>query len=284
MTSGAIVVTGAASGIGRRATVRFARAGHHVVVVTRSEARAAGVLDDARTAARRGGRVTSIPADLADLTQVRAAAGAIAALGPVRAIVNNAAVLAIARRRPRVTVDGIEEILAVNHVAPFVLVATLLPHLTDDARVVAAGSKGLTAMPWLRLDLDDLDSRRHWSPVRAYYRSKLAQLTFTAELRRRGVRAVALRIPSVRLDEERLATYPTLLRLAYRPKMRFAAAPDTVAASYVDVVLGAAPAAGHVDVRGRPVRWPDGSSDPVLGRQLWGCTEHLAAGTGPATS
>jgi NAD(P)-dependent dehydrogenase (short-subunit alcohol dehydrogenase family) len=275
MDTGTIVVTGAATGIGRRAAIQLTQAGHDVVVVTRSQGRAAGVVEEATAHARAGGRVTSVPADLADLAQVHGAAERIAALGPVQALVNNAAILAIGRRRPRLTVDGIEEVFAVNHVAPFVLTTALLPQLLAGGRVIAAGSKGLSAMPWLRLDLDDFDSRQRWSPVRAYYRSKLAQLAFTAELRRRGVVATALRIPSVRLDDERLAAYPRLLQVAYRPKMRLAADPEAVAARYVDLSTGPVPVAGHVDERLRPVPWPNGTGDSDLGARVWSLTEGL---------
>lgn len=275
---GSIVITGAATGIGRRAAVQLTRRGWHVVVVTRSDDRAAEVVAEATTSARDGGRITGVAADLADLGQVRRAAVRIADLGPVRAIVNNAAILAVARRRPHVTTDGVEEVLAVNHVAPFVLTTMLRPHLTATGRVVLAGSKGLMVLPWLRLDLDDLDSRRRWSPVRAYYRSKLAQLAFAAELCRRGLDACVLAIPSVRLDSERVAAYPRLVRLAYRPKLRLAADPAVVAARYVDLVRAARPVTGHVDTRLRPVRWPAGTHDAELGAQVWSITEALAAG------
>lgn len=271
-----IVVTGAASGIGRRTAVALARRGHHVVVVTRSEARAECVVEEASATARAGGRVTVVPADLADLRQVRRAVARIAELGEVHGVINNAAILAFRPRRPRLTADGIEEVFAVNHVAPFVLTTGLAPALAPGAAVIVAGSRGLAKVPWLRLDPDDLDSRARWSPVRAYYRSKIAQLTFVAELRRRGTPAVALRVPSVRLDEERLATYPWLLRQAYRPKMRFAADPATVAASYVALATADARPWGHVDERGRPVRWPNGSGEGRVGREVWARTAELA--------
>jgi NAD(P)-dependent dehydrogenase (short-subunit alcohol dehydrogenase family) len=276
MDTGTIVVTGAATGIGRRAVVQLARAGRHVIAVTRSDDRAAGVVGEATDAARAGGRVTSVPADLADLAQVRSAAERIAAIAPVQAVVNNAAILAIARRRPRITTDGIEEVFAVNHVAPFLLTTALGPHLVDGGRVVIAGSRGLTAMPWLRLDLEDIDSRRRWSPVRAYYRAKLAQLSFAAQLQRRDVAAAALQIPSVRLDHERLAAYPRLPQLAYRPKMRLAADPSVVAARYTELATGATAVTGHVDARLRPIRWPDGTGDDDLGAQVWSLTAELA--------
>jgi NAD(P)-dependent dehydrogenase (short-subunit alcohol dehydrogenase family) len=278
--SGAIVITGAASGIGRRTAVQLAAAGRHVIVVTRSDVRAEEVVAEATAAGRDGGRVTSVPADLADLAAVRGAVERIADMTAVDAVISNAAVLAVARRRPQLTVDGIEEMFAVNHVASFVLTTGLLEHMGADGRVVVAGSKGLVAMPWLRLDPDDLDSRRRWSSTRAYYRSKLAQLLFVAELRRRRVTAVALRIPSVRLDDERLANYPRALQLAYRPKQRMAADPSAVAACYVDLATGPDPAYGHVDERGRAVGWPNGADDPSVAAHLWERTERIVQQVG----
>ncbi|CAN5919092.1 hypothetical protein BH23ACT10_BH23ACT10_02680 [soil metagenome] len=283
MDDGTIVVTGAATGIGRRAAVELARRGHRVVVVTRSDDRTAAVLAEA-AATRRDARAVGVAADLADLRQVRDAVERIAELGPVQAVINNAAILAVARRRSTVTPDGIEEICAVNHVAPFVLTIGLLDHLIDDGRVINAGSKGLTVMPWLRLDPDNLDglvAGRRWSSARAYYLSKLAQLAFTAELCRRGVTATALRIPSVRLDDERLRTYPRLLQLAYRPKMALATDPESVARRYVELAVGASPPCGHVDERGRAIGWPNGSGAANLGAQVWWHTSALAGGTYP---
>ena len=274
---GTVVVTGAASGIGRRAAVQLAAAGRRAVLVARSHERAAGVVADARAAARHGGDVVVVPADLADLAQVRVAAAAIRELGPVAALINNAAVFDLSRTRPRITSDGIEETFAVNHVAPFVLGAELRPVLRDDAVVVTAASKGLLALPWLRLDPDDLDSRGRYAPTRAYYRSKIAQLLFTAELARRGTGAVALRIPSVRVDDDKLRGYPAHLRAPYRLKALFAAEPSAIAAQYVGLAAGPPPeTARYVDERGHTVRWTNGTDDPELGAWLWQRTGELA--------
>ena len=130
-------------------------------------------------------------------------------------------------------------------------------------------------MPWLRIDPADLDSRRRWSAVRAYYRSKIAQLAFTAELARRGVPAAALRVPSVRLDDTRLAVYPRLLQIAYRPKQRLATDPARVAAAYVALVERDEPQVGHIDLRGRRLPWPNDSGDPALVARVWAATEEF---------
>jgi len=277
-----IVVTGAASGIGRRAAVQAAAAGNHAVVIARSHERAHDLVAEATAAARDGGKVTVVPADLADLAQVRRAAERIVELGPIDALINNAATFNMARRQSRLTVDGIEETFAVNHVAPFVLTAALRPALRDDAMVVTAGSKRLLWLPWLRLDPDDIDSRNHYSPIRGYFRSKIAQLAFTAELARRGVGAVALRVPSVRVDDDKLIGYPAHLRAPYRLKAPIAADPAVIAARYLALAASAPTArARYVDERGREVRWTHGTDVPAFGTWVWDQTAALAGSTAP---
>jgi NAD(P)-dependent dehydrogenase (short-subunit alcohol dehydrogenase family) len=282
--AGAVVLTGAASGIGRRAAVQLAASGCRTIVVVRSRQRALRVMAQATAAARHGGAITVVVADLADLSQVRRAAGEIARMGPVAALINNAAVFDLSRRRPQLTVDGIEETFAVNHVAPFVLTNALQPALRDDAMIVTAASKGLIALPLLRLDPDDLDSRTRYRPTRAYYRSKIAQLAFTAELGRRGVGAAALRIPSVRVDDDKLAGYPAHLRAPYRFKALFAADPAAIAAQYVGLASGPPTSvARYVDDRGRTVRWTNGTSDPAFDAWVWDRTAALVGDVTPAT-
>lgn len=281
-TAATVVITGAASGIGRRAAVQLAAAGRRTVIVARSHPRARAAVAAAEAAARHGGTVTVIAADLADLAQVRRAAEQIARLGPVAGLIHNAAVFDLSRTRAQLTVDGIEETFAVNHVAPFVLTNALWPVLRDDAVVVTAASKGLLALPRLRLDPGDLDSRRRYRPTRAYYRSKIAQLAFTAELGRRGLRAVALRIPSVRVDDDKLTGYPLLLRAPYRAKALFAADPSMIAARYGMLVGSGGHGASYVDERGRAVRWTNHAADPDLGAWLWDRTHSLAGGDAPA--
>jgi NAD(P)-dependent dehydrogenase (short-subunit alcohol dehydrogenase family) len=107
-------------------------------------------------------------------------------------LVNNAG-MSMARRQE--TVDGLEMVFATNHLAPFLLTNLLLPVLKAGApaRIVTVSS-GVQAMA--KLDLDDLQSTRHYSEIDAYNQSKLANLLFTYELARRiagtGVTANAL--------------------------------------------------------------------------------------------
>src|SRR5262249_15220597 len=96
-------------------------------------------------------------------------------------LLNNAGAV---NRKRRLTVDGIERTFAVNHLGYFLLTHLLLDRLVASAparvvSVASAGHRGGT------LDFDDLGFARGYSIMRAYARSKLANVLFAAELARR---------------------------------------------------------------------------------------------------
>ncbi len=163
------VVTGANSGIGLEVTRKLTAAGAHVVLAVRD------VEKGRRAAADVGGRTSVRGLDLADLSSVREFAAQWD--GPIAGLVNNAGIMMVAQGR---TVDGFERQMGTNHFGHFALTNLLLPQVTD--RVVTVSS-GLHRGP--QLDLDDLDSTSRYVPGRAYQKSKLANLLFTAELQRR---------------------------------------------------------------------------------------------------
>ena len=106
------MVTGAASGIGAGIAVAFAREGADVVVVDLvDEARAAPVLDAVRAAGR---TAVFVQADVADEGSVAAmAAFAVAALGHVDVLVNNAGIFTQSLLEDMAVADW-DRVLAVN--------------------------------------------------------------------------------------------------------------------------------------------------------------------------
>jgi NAD(P)-dependent dehydrogenase (short-subunit alcohol dehydrogenase family) len=92
------------------------------------------------------------------------------------------------------TVDGFEETFQVNHLAPFLLTRLLIDKLiASGAALIQTSSIGARMAG--RLDIDDLDLDRHFSPVRVYNAAKLENILFTRELHRRyharGISAAA---------------------------------------------------------------------------------------------
>ena len=94
-------------------------------------------------------------------------------------LVNNAGIFMPRREE---TPEGHELVLAVNHLAPFVLTRALLPALRraaaarGQARIVNIGS---STSDRARIYPDDLEGRRRWGLVHTYGQSKLALLIAT---------------------------------------------------------------------------------------------------------
>jgi NAD(P)-dependent dehydrogenase (short-subunit alcohol dehydrogenase family) len=83
-----------------------------------------------------------------------------------------------------VTGDGLEMTFALNHMSYFILTKALAVKLeaSAPARIVSTAS---SAHQGAKLDFDDLQSERNYGSLRAYGRSKLANILFTRELARR---------------------------------------------------------------------------------------------------
>lgn len=206
-----IVLTGASDGIGTAAVRTLANRGDRVIAVGRSRAKTAAV-------AREAG-AEPLTADFARLDDVRALAEQVAArTDRVDVLVNNAG--AVLGRRA-LTVDGHEGTLQVNHLAPFLLTHLLRDRLTAAGRATVVTTSS-AAHRFGRLDLDDLDHTRGYTPNRAYGRAKLANILFTRGLHDRwyddGVRAVAFHPGMVATNFA--ASSGSWFRLAYRTPLR----------------------------------------------------------------
>lgn len=118
------LLTGATAGIGRRFAHVLVDAGARVALVARRE----DLLDE--LVAELGSQVIAVPADLADSdAAARAADTALAELGSVDIIVNNAAFIAGGVRAEDESTTEIETTLGVNLIAPIVIAQRLFPHM-----------------------------------------------------------------------------------------------------------------------------------------------------------
>jgi NAD(P)-dependent dehydrogenase (short-subunit alcohol dehydrogenase family) len=181
-----IVITGATAGIGLAAARALAGRGAYVIGVGRSVGRC-GEARKAVLAECPDARIDFCTADLSSQRQVRELGASIRkyveAVGEhkVDVLINNAGTVSswyVA------TEDGYELQFAVNHLAPFLLTHELMAllQLAPSARVIttSSGSHFRTSMHWA-----DVMYRRHYSCLAVYKQSKLANVLFTAELKRR---------------------------------------------------------------------------------------------------
>lgn len=177
------VITGASSGIGRATALGLARAGATVVLVCRNRERAEATRA-AITTATGNSRVEIALADLSVQAEIRRLAHELIVRYPsIHVLINNAGVL---NRSRMTTVDGIESVFAVNHLAYFLLTQLLLERLAASApaRIINVASG---AHQWGSLDINDLQNERSYRALRVYGQSKLCNILFTRALAQRIV-------------------------------------------------------------------------------------------------
>ena len=174
-----VLLTGATRGIGRSAAIELARQGAEVALVGRDADRVQAVAREAK-AAGSGAPIHEHVADLALMGEVRRLAEEVRdGYEHIDVLANNAGALFAARKE---TSEGLEQTLALNHLAPFLLTNLLLDRL-GGGRVVTTASDAHTSG---RLDLQDLQSDKSYAAMRVYGTSKLCNILFTRELARRA--------------------------------------------------------------------------------------------------
>ena len=173
------LVTGATHGIGLVTAHALAAAGATVLVHGRDDELGKRVAAEiARASGNRA--VRFVRADFMHLDEVRELAERLVRLPRLDVLINNAGLIDCARR---CTAEGYDATFGVNHLAPFLLTNLLLETLgrSAPARIVVVASE---AHRRARLDFADLMNARV-GYLRAYERSKLANLLFMRALDRR---------------------------------------------------------------------------------------------------
>lgn len=260
--SGAVLITGATDGLGRRVALELARRGETVLLHGRDEGRLEEV--GREIGEQTGGATPRVyRADLSSLREVRAlAARVFTDRDRLGALVNNAGLISAERRESE---DGYELTFAVNHLSHFLLTNLLLPLLEGPSRIVNVASAGQSPV-----DFDDVMLERGYDAIRAYTRSKLAQVMFTFSLaeRLRGTGASAN------------ALHPASLMDTKMVHEAFGYTMSTVeegAAATVRLVVSA-------ELEGVSGRYFDGqregrpdrqARDPEARRRLWALSEEL---------
>jgi retinol dehydrogenase-14 len=265
-----VLLTGATNGIGLEASVELARKGARVTLVGRDPRRTEAAVADVK--ARSGSNeVLHLLCDFSSQASIRRLADKVLATDdPLHVLINNAGGV---NKQRSLTVDGIETTFAVNHLGYFLLTNLLLDRIVQSApaRIVTVASAGHRSGT---LDFDDLGYERGYAIMKAYTRSKLANVLFANELARRlegtGVTSNSLHpgVVATNIWSGAPNGAKQLIRFIARP---FFLTPAQGAATIVQ--LAASPelegVTGKYFEKGKPVTPAPLARDEGLGRRLW---------------
>ncbi|CAG4956944.1 unnamed protein product [Colias eurytheme] len=272
-----IIVTGATSGIGQETTWEFAKRGAKVFMACRDMVKCEEVRKD--IVLETGNKyVYCRPCDLADNASIRKFVERFKSEEPhVHVLVNNAAVM---EPPQRVTRDGYETQLGVNHMGHF-----LLTHLLMDTLEASVPSRVivLTCVAHARGDInkEDLNFSKQYDAAAAYNQSKLANALFARELGRRmlekDIAVIAVdpgfadtelsRNLAMRKSLTRFVVYPVFWPVMKKPRV----AAQTVLHAALEPALQRCKGDYFVDMK--PAELSEKAQDYELAMWLWKVSE-----------
>lgn len=263
-----VLITGATSGIGRITAHKLAGMGAQVVVIGRNPARAGETVADIKRATGNP-QVDALVGDLSSMSEVRRMADEFRQrYDRLNILINNAGAIFF---RYRLTPDGFENTLALNHLSHFLLTNLLLDLITASApaRIINVSSVAHYAA---LLNPDALLDSRYARGFLAYGQTKLMNILFARELARRlpqGITANSLHPGLVATNFGR--SNGGVFRRMWDLLELIAVTPEE--GSKTSIYLASSPevagVTGQYFVRCKPVRSSIASYDQDLAQQMW---------------
>ena len=178
------VLTGTTSGTGFEATQILLSKGAKVVMLNRNPTKSEATINTLKQTLGNNIDVLNIRMDLAEQASVKkAAAEVLEKVSRIDALICNAAIAQVPTRK--LTVDGFESQLGVNHYGHFTLQGMLFPLIEKSkGRIVTVGSMGYD-MGLKTIKFDDMNWDKDYTANDAYSQSKLAQIMSIYELQDR---------------------------------------------------------------------------------------------------
>jgi NAD(P)-dependent dehydrogenase (short-subunit alcohol dehydrogenase family) len=267
-----ILISGVTGAIGGTAALEIAKTGANVVLLARDKGKLAQLKNDI---VQKTGN-SNIDILLVDLSSIASIKNAVKEFKQkytrLDALVNVAAVY---NGNRSTTIDNLESMFAINHLAPFILTTELLDLLkaSGAARVVTVSAPSTT-----KLNFDDLQSEKKYSALNAFGGSKMMNLMFTYALARRiegtGVTATVMH-PGV-VKSNLTNEMPAILKFIFG---LFAGKPDAAAQRLSSLATDAQYANANgkfFKYDGKEMKSSSYSYDQSLQEKLWSTSEQLA--------
>ncbi len=220
-----VLITGANSGIGKAATLKFATEGYKVVMACRNLDRSRVAQEEVMKASNNV-NVNLMELDISSFESIRRFCASFKAQYPhLDILIHNAAYLNYGEKEYKLSPDRIELTFATNTFGPFLMTRLLEDHLekSDDPRILNACTTNIKHFfdPKRKIDFDNLRGElRETRPYRVYKMygdSKMGLLLLTfklaEELKSKGIKVNALEINRVKLSKETIQKMSPVWRI-----------------------------------------------------------------------
>ena len=173
-----VLITGATSGIGKSAALKLAEMGANIFFVARNKDKAQNLVREIKELTEK--KAHYFIADLSSLKNIESVASEFKLMDiPLHVLLNNAGLI---NKKRKETIDGFEEVFAINHLAYFYLTYLLLDKMKFDTpcRIVNVSSGAHAFVKGF--DFEDVQALKTYKPFKVYGYSKLANILFTKKL------------------------------------------------------------------------------------------------------
>ncbi|MFF5996029.1 SDR family NAD(P)-dependent oxidoreductase [Lysinibacillus sp. KU-BSD001] len=209
-----VIITGANSGIGKAATLKFATEGYRVIMACRNLKISTAVQHDIMETTKNR-NVDLMELDISSFDSIRTFCTAFKAKYPrLDILIHNAAYLNHGEKEYKLSPEHIELSFATNTFGPFFMTRLLADHLakSPDPRVLHACTTNIKNFfdPKRKIEFDNLrgeyKGKRPYSTYKMYGDSKMALLMLTFKLaeeyKHMGIKVNAIQINRVKLSKE----------------------------------------------------------------------------------
>ncbi|PKM68599.1 MAG: short-chain dehydrogenase [Firmicutes bacterium HGW-Firmicutes-2] len=247
MKAKTVLITGANSGIGKAAAIKFAREGYYVIMACRN-------LEKGRLVQRhiieitKNSQVDLLALDVASLDSIRRfCAEYEKKYDQLDILIHNAAYLQHGVKEYQFSQDHIELSFATNVVGPFFLTYLLRGMLekSENPKILNACTVSIRHyfIKKRKIEFDNLQGEfkdsRPYNTYKKYGDSKMALLLLTFKMAevmgKSGIKVNALQIPAIRISKDTRSQFKSVWRLSAEIQNAFGAKPETVANTYFDI-------------------------------------------------
>ena len=244
MKEGIVIITGANSGIGKAAAIKFAKEGFTVVMACRNLDRSS-VVQQEIIESTNNNSIDLFPLDVSSFQSISEFCREIQSkYGKLDILIHNAGYFMHGEKDYQLSKDGIELSFATNVFGPF-LMTKLLANLlkkSEDGRVLTACSTNIRHFfnPKRKIDYDNLLGKFKgslpYNSYKMYGDSKMALLLVTIQLaeyyKNDGIKMNAVQIPAIKMSKETIKNFKSLWKVAARIQNAFSSTTESMADIY----------------------------------------------------